>query len=82
MNLQPSVPEKPIVSLATFGCDVVIEWNEPAASGFPILKYMVQIMLKNEKGELYPQNVENCEGRICTIPMKVLRSEPYNLELE
>lgn len=64
--------------------DVIISWTEPDNGGSPITSYTVYIRESN--GVTFTTELSYCDGsdyvetRQCTIPVAVLRAEPFNLE--
>ena len=79
----PNQPLAPLTSITTDG--VIISWKSPYNGGSLITSYTITI--RQDDGATFTSDSENCDGsdpviileRKCTVPISVLRAEPYNL---
>lgn len=68
------------------GNNVIIEWKAPNANGSPITSYRITI---KQRDGTFTEDLTHCDGqnsfivtfKSCTIPLLILQTSPYNLQL-
>ena len=80
----PGTPSPP--RTVASGTSVVISWDLPYEGGSPVTGYIIKLRHFDEI--TYTENTIYCDGinsltiintRMCTVPVTVITSEPYNL---